>query len=73
MENNELNCLYVKMGHPLNTLTQKNSEDDVAFLTVPFEILEELKRSIEKTIKEKRGIHIRYTVDFKLRHNFNAL
>jgi hypothetical protein len=66
----ELNCLYVKVGHPLRTIKEK-SDDDVAYLEVPYEMLEELKRYIERAIKQNRAIQTLYTADFKLRHNFD--
>jgi hypothetical protein len=68
----KLNTLYLKPRHPLETLDDLDlTDDDVAFVEIPFEMLEELRLRIESAIKGRRGLIILYTGDIVLRHEFS--
>lgn len=66
----ELNGVTVKQCHPLRTLKEQ-SDDDVVYVHVPYQLLEELTFYIQRCLKEKRDIHMLWSGDIMLRHGFS--
>ncbi len=69
-EDDGLNGVELKMGHPLGKLLDKTISDDVVYLTIPPEMMEEVIFMLQSSIDHKHPFHVLFSGDIKLRNGF---
>lgn len=67
-KDDELNVVSLKSGHPLKTLQNDNSIDDVLYLRIPNTMLKEIIWRTQSALRENEDFCILFSGDIRLRH-----
>ena len=67
-ENDELNIVFLKPIHPLKTLENDNSKDDVLYLHMPNAMLKGTIRDLQEALEANKDSYVLFSGDIKLRH-----